>query len=223
VAHLTPEEIESLITSHEGYARKLARKAISRYPPNVTVDDLEAEALEALRRAAERFDPERGAKFSTFIYRRIHGSFKDAARKYKWFPEPAAETTFEPRAHEYMEAVETSGEPAPLTAAERRSRIANLGTAIATVYMVSLGSVKTEPGDNAGAELEQRTVVANLLAKLEQGCQELIRRRFFDDATLEEIAAEQNVLRPAILKRVRKCIDRLRHLFFAQPETAAAR
>ena len=222
MAQLTPEEIEALIISHEEYARKLARAAIADYPPNVTVEDLEAEALEALRRAAHRFDPERGVKFSTYIYRRIKFSFIDAARRNKWFGPRKATQIFEAAAIEYVEAVETTDRPAPVTTPERRKVIADLGAGIAAIYQVSIDSLKTEPGDDAGAQLEKRALIGNLVAKLEQDCQDLIRRRFYDGATLDEIAAEHNVLRPAILKRVRKCIDRLRDLFFRAPETAAA-
>ena len=63
-----------LVENHLPLVRHLAARMIHRLRPYVEVDDLVAVGTEALLRAAERFDPDRGVSFGTFAYLRVRGA-----------------------------------------------------------------------------------------------------------------------------------------------------
>jgi RNA polymerase sigma factor FliA len=73
-------EREALIASGMKYARHLATKLSQELPPSVPLDDLLSAAHLGLVDAARRFDPERGAQFTTFAHYRIRGAILDHVR-----------------------------------------------------------------------------------------------------------------------------------------------
>ncbi len=54
--------------------------------PMYELEDLAQMGFRGLVQAAERFDPARGVKFSSFAYRRIRGAIIDEIRKRDWVP-----------------------------------------------------------------------------------------------------------------------------------------
>ncbi len=50
------------------------------------VEDLAMCGVLGLLEAIDRYDPELGAPFTSFAYRRIHGAMLDAARRTRWLP-----------------------------------------------------------------------------------------------------------------------------------------
>ena len=73
--------MNDLVISHLSLAAALGAKC-GRMP----VEDAQQEAVLALYRAAEKYKPERGAKFSTFAYNVIHNHLLDAAVIYSPLP-----------------------------------------------------------------------------------------------------------------------------------------
>ncbi len=63
-----------LVESHLPLVRHLASRMSVRARPYLELDDLVAVGVEALLRAAQRFDPERGVPFGTFAYLRVRGA-----------------------------------------------------------------------------------------------------------------------------------------------------
>jgi len=63
-----------LVESHLPLVRHIAARMINRAHPYLEMDDLVAVGVEALLRAAERFDPDRGVAFGTFAYLRVRGA-----------------------------------------------------------------------------------------------------------------------------------------------------
>lgn len=55
--------------------------SVARHFPWCELEDLEQAALEALVKAAQRFDPARGAPFAAFVHLRIRGAVFDEARR----------------------------------------------------------------------------------------------------------------------------------------------
>jgi RNA polymerase sigma factor FliA len=73
--------VEELIENHLGYAHAIAAEFLSRYPPNITRDDLESAAELGLVQAAHRYDPLKCVSFPTFAYYRVRGAIFDEVRK----------------------------------------------------------------------------------------------------------------------------------------------
>ncbi|MCU4183111.1 sigma-70 family RNA polymerase sigma factor [Acidiferrimicrobium sp. IK] len=88
---LSAEET-SLVESHLTLARAMARRYVNR---GAEFDDLEQVAMLALIGAARRFDPSRGAAFSTYAITCIVGELKRHFRDHLWglrVPRSAQET-----------------------------------------------------------------------------------------------------------------------------------
>jgi RNA polymerase sigma factor for flagellar operon FliA len=75
------ERRDQLIVEHLPLVRHLVGKMAAELPPGVDVDNLESAGVLGLVEAAHRFDPERGAQFKTYAYRRIRGAVLDELRR----------------------------------------------------------------------------------------------------------------------------------------------
>jgi RNA polymerase sigma factor for flagellar operon FliA len=75
-------EQQKLVVDFMPFAEALAGRYFrEKKPVGVDVEDLQACAYLGLCRAATRFDPARGLKFSTYAYHRVLGAIRDAARE----------------------------------------------------------------------------------------------------------------------------------------------
>lgn len=81
MATLTPAERDALIREHVPYAQRIAEHVARDLPRWVPFGDLLSAAHEGLLNAADRFDPDRGAAFTTFAYYRIRGAVYDSVRR----------------------------------------------------------------------------------------------------------------------------------------------
>ena len=64
--------------------RAIAHKISRKLPRNLELDDLIAYGMVGLVEASQRFDPEGGARFSSYSYYRIQGAIYDGLRKVGW-------------------------------------------------------------------------------------------------------------------------------------------
>jgi RNA polymerase sigma factor for flagellar operon FliA len=78
---LSVPERDALLQKHLGFVQRLARALARDLPSSVTIEDLVSAGNVGLLAAAERFDPTRGASFTTFAYYRVRGSMYDAVRQ----------------------------------------------------------------------------------------------------------------------------------------------
>jgi RNA polymerase sigma factor for flagellar operon FliA len=88
-----------LVDIHLPLVRRVASRMVQRARPYLEPDDLIAIGVEAVLRAADRYDPDRGVSFSTFAYLRVRGAMMEgigavgplsrgAVRKRRGRPEP---------------------------------------------------------------------------------------------------------------------------------------
>jgi RNA polymerase sigma factor for flagellar operon FliA len=76
-----PKRRDDLIHDHLHLVRTIARRVRRELDGRHDLDDLEGHGMEGLIQAAERFDPRRGVRFSTFAGYRIRGAMYDAVRQ----------------------------------------------------------------------------------------------------------------------------------------------
>lgn len=74
------QAVEDLVTENVGLARYAARKMSKQL--RITYDEAYSDALVGLWQAAQRYDPDRGVKFSTFAAKRINGEIVDRYRSW---------------------------------------------------------------------------------------------------------------------------------------------
>jgi len=63
-----------------------AQRLLPRHCPQISLEDLEGEGYVALVSAADRFDPARGVRFSTFAIAMIRGRILEYLREQDWMP-----------------------------------------------------------------------------------------------------------------------------------------
>jgi len=75
---------ECLVESFYPQIKILARRLVMRLPANVMVEDLIDAGALGLMDAADKFDPSRGVRFSTYAEYRIRGAMLDEIRAMDW-------------------------------------------------------------------------------------------------------------------------------------------
>lgn len=80
------EKREQLIVDHLALVKYLAQRIATRLPASVEVNDLVSAGIIGLIDAVEKFDPDRGIKFTTYARRRICGAILDDLRSLDWAP-----------------------------------------------------------------------------------------------------------------------------------------
>ncbi len=111
---------------YRGMVEALAWVAHQQCDRRVPVEDLAAYGLLGLVEAAERFDPTRGVKFTTFAYPRVRGAILDGLAEMA----PLLERSVAPADLDAQAgpppSAEAASPPARLAAAEARARVAML-------------------------------------------------------------------------------------------------
>lgn len=199
---------DELIMEHVGLARALAHRYANR---GEAVEDLQQVAMVGLLKSVERFEPERGLAFSTFATPTITGEIKRHFRDRAWairvprslqelgqrVTRATAEMTGtlgrSPTVDEIAEAVGADVESVLEALEANRSYSAESldaerGDGLATGYDVSLST--TEPGYEA---IEHRALVTDLLGRLPEREQTIVRLRFEEGLTQSQIAARMGI------------------------------
>lgn len=75
-----------IVLRYEGLVKSMAQQIRGVYSSFAQVDDVVNEGILTLLAAIDKFDPEKGVKFETYVAKRIRGMIVDMARKQDWLP-----------------------------------------------------------------------------------------------------------------------------------------
>ena len=75
-----------LVLRYEGLIKSAALQIRGVYSSFAQVDDIVSEGILTLLSAIDKYDPEKGIKFETYVAKRIRGMVIDMARKQDWLP-----------------------------------------------------------------------------------------------------------------------------------------
>jgi len=75
-----------LVMRYEGLIKNAALQIRGVYSSFAQVDDIVSEGILTLLNSIDKFDPEKGIKFETYVAKRIRGMVIDLARKQDWLP-----------------------------------------------------------------------------------------------------------------------------------------
>jgi RNA polymerase sigma-B factor len=212
-----------LLESYEGFARSLAVKFRHRE----SLDDLMQVARIGLLHAIDRFDPALGRPFPLFARITVTGELKRHLRDKTWsmrVPRSLQEDYLNVmRAVDELTA-EYSDSPAMDAVAARTGM--NVDRVIEAMELrvsqralsidapVAPGS--DEPAMDLGVDergfesLENRDLIAGLLARLPERDRRIIELRFLDEMTQSEIAAEIGVSQMCVSRVLARTLGRLR-------------
>jgi RNA polymerase sigma-B factor len=217
---------DKLVAAHIGLAHQLARRFANRGEPH---DDLVQVASIALIKALDRYDPERGVRFSTFAVKCIIGELKRHFRDRGWAvkaPRRVQELYLE-LGHEIDRLVQELG---------RAPTIPELAAASGTTEAAVLEAIEAGRGyrsssldapdqegqplvDHLGSDdgdllsVENRSVLTSALAQLGARDQLVVRLRFVDGLTQSEIATRLGVSQMQVSRLLAASLERMRASF----------
>lgn len=215
---------DQLVAENLRLALHLARRFSNR---GVSLDDLEQVASLGLLRAIDRFDPERGLEFSTFATPTILGELKRHFRDKGWsvrVPRRVQElhirlnTIVADLTHQLGRSP-TIGELATAARASEEEVLEAMEAAQA-YRSHSIDGPASPHADNGQAHLgfddlglfqaENRVLVDELLAHLAPREQLLLRLRFYEEMTQQQIADRLGVSQMHVSRLLARCLDDLR-------------
>jgi RNA polymerase sigma factor FliA len=209
-----------LIEDHLSYVRALASQLRKEISSLVDPEDLVAYGSKGLVEAAERFDPTRGASFTTFAYYRIRGAMVDGLRLSGWLPRRSA-ARFAVAADEYLANL-SERTPERVPAAAAVDPVADLGQTlddVATIFIAALQGSEADEGIDAAQALEeqeQRRAVRRALTRLPDKERRMIELHYFEDQSLQDAGKALGLSKSwssrLHARAVRLLSDELRHL-----------
>lgn len=200
----TPERrtlVDALIEANVGVARSIASRYRNR---GIDLDDLEQVALLGLTKAARRFDPDAGHDFLSFAIPTMRGEIRRHFRDAGWMIRP-------PRRIQELQAriagaqdalaARLGRSPRPTeVAAHLGEELSDVEEALATDGCFTPASLDSPTVDGSSpladllagedghlASAEARVVLAPAVRRLSQRDQHVVRLRFFDGRTQQEI------------------------------------
>lgn len=81
-----PELKWPVVLRYVGLIKSVARQVCGIYSNFAQLDDIVNEGVIALMGAVDKYDPEKGTKFETYVTKRIRGMVIDLARREDWMP-----------------------------------------------------------------------------------------------------------------------------------------
>lgn len=233
---MTPDDASSgaapnrdvLVEEHLGFAHALARRYTRR---GIALEDLEQVAAMALVKAADRYDPDRGVKFTSFAAPTIIGELKRHFRDKGWavqVPRRLQELSLEvgklsaelnqslgraPTVAELAQEVGTDEEE--VLEALELSGVAYKGASLDQPVgggddeMLTLAD-QLQAEDTPEETATVRTTLRTLLRTLPARERRILELRFFDDMTQSEIADDVGLSQMHVSRLIRQSLDRLR-------------
>lgn len=214
-----------LIEAHRHVAERVARRFPNRSLP---WDDVFQVAQLGLLKAVERFDPDRGFKFSTFAEPTISGELKRHFRDHLW------DVRVPRRAHDLQQSVKRISEELTheLDRAPTISEIADRLDVLPDDVMMAMeadsarraASLSAPVGDSEGASLSDqlgaadptleraadRVTLVDLVSQLPEREREMIRLRFEHNLSQSEIGERLGVSQMHVSRLLRRTLTDLR-------------
>ncbi len=215
-----------LVERHMGLAAHIAQ----RYGRGGRLDDdLRQVAMIGLVKAVDRFDPEYGASFSAFAGRTIEGELKRHFRDKSWtvkVPRSAKELhLLVRRAAAELEQTRGSSPSVDEIADHLQIDRDDVLRGLAASAASSVGTIDAGmDGDDAGVDRqsvlaaedrsfehsENQQIVAELLEELAPREREIVRLRFFEEKSQQEIADAVGVSQMHVSRLLKKSFRRMR-------------
>jgi RNA polymerase sigma-B factor len=208
----------------------LARWLTTRYAARASREDIFQVACLGLLEAIDRFDPARRCAFASFAIPTITGEIKHYLRDKAWIVRmPRAQHDLGLKAESTTERLEdTRGREPPLSrlASELNSNTEDVAAALAAMSACRVASLDSgwedacDDGDTLGSHLgivdagygvvEQRALLRELLNILPQREREIVRLRFEEDLTQQQIGERVGVSQMQVSRLLRRCMKKLR-------------
>jgi RNA polymerase sigma factor for flagellar operon FliA len=221
------ERVHKLVEDHLELSRRAAAMIYPRVRDYLEFEELVSLANAGLTEAASRFDPSRGASFTTFAWYRVHGAILDGLRRATNLPRRTwAKLVALRAASDYLEnrgereaAATRQGGPAPAGPAALTA-IRDAMSAIRTMYVTSLEALREDHGFDPGGEtpaIGERLDTDRLGARLREAIErlpererELVKKHYWEGKNLLEAGAELGISKSWASRLHAQAVERLR-------------
>lgn len=214
---------DSLVEAHQGYVRALALEIMRGLPAKIELDELIGYGHIGLVEAAERFDPKRGASFTTFAYYRIRGAIFDGLREMGYLSRSAYDSQrarFAARATDLMQtaADDASAHTALSTNIEDDIiAIRNLIDELIPAYLLSMSSEMileipdSQPSDALRTEQSELCRFAiEAMRALPDDDRQLLEALYVKHTNAKDYAEQVGLSKPWVSRLHTRAIKRLR-------------
>ena len=198
---------DELIQDGQPLVHSLATQIYRNLPVRADLNDLIAYGEVGLAEAARDFDPEKGARFTTFAYYRVRGAIYDGISKMSWTSRVRYRRyRYQQMSNEVLAENADEAESGEATSLETDAAwLRNTTEKLAVVYLASQQGSEDDASDND--VFEDRTApAATIVANREVGQRlheavdalpnqtaQLIRTIYFEGATLQEAATRLGI------------------------------
>jgi len=228
------ELTRQLIETNASVARSMASRYRNR---GIDLDDLEQVALLGLTKAAQRFDPAAGHDFLSFAVPTVRGELRRHFRDAGWTVRPPRRVQdLQARISAAQDQLESrlGRSPRPSELAEHLDAplpdvveaLAADGCFTPTSLDASVADGSSSLGDLLGGEdrglahVEARVMLGPLLRELSRRDQLVLRLRFYDGQTQQEIAEEVGLTQAQVSRVLARIIAGLRAELVEHPPAA---
>jgi RNA polymerase sigma-B factor len=231
------EILDRVVLMNMGVARTIAHRYGERGVPR---DDLEQVAYLALTRAVRQFDPSLHHDFLSYAVPTVRGEIRKYFRDLGWFVRPPRRVQeTQSRVVAARDSLSTAG-GRPVTAAEIAEELGEdvqtVEEALAAQGCFTPTSLDLPVHDGASATLgdeltdsaveglgaaEARVVLAPLVRRLCERDRRIVRLRFFEDRTQQEIAEEIGVTQMQVSRLLARILRDLRRMLDADQQAAS--
>lgn len=210
-----------IVEQHTPLVWSIAKQVKKTLSPRIEIDDLVGYGMAGLLEAAERFDPNHGANFSTFGYYRIRGAIYDGLRSMGWLSRSEYQKTRQgERANNLMES--HASREASLTRDGRSTNehvdeLASQVSQLVTIFVTSLEALSDTEFEDPNArkqdavleEKQSKKVLHEAIANLPKEDKELLRLYYFEDLSLEEVGMRIGLSKSWTCRRHSQVIQKL--------------
>lgn len=199
MAHTTDiNQANVLVAGCQGLVRNIAWKICQKLPRSVELDELIAYGQVGLIEAANKFEADRGIRFTTFAYYRIRGAIFDGLSEMSWFTaRDYHKGRYERLAADLLESDAENYDDASDNAADNAQWLTGVSTRLAVVSMMASAmgpdAASSEATDRSEPRPEDGLIGDELVEALHQSVRQLpeqqrslIELAYFEGLTLKE-------------------------------------
>jgi RNA polymerase sigma factor for flagellar operon FliA len=220
-----------LVMRYEKLIKSVALQVRGVYSSFAQVEDIIDEGILTLLTAIDKYDPDKGVKFETYVAKRIRGMVVDLARKQDWLPRNIRQ-----RAREIDQAVTNLGNDlgrspteeevadylgVPLEKYQKDTANVSLSNILSLDALMDAGNaegyrleIASEPGDGQPEvvfqERELQSVLAEGVRQLRKNEQVVLSLYYEKNLPMKEIAHVMDVSKPRVSQIHARALQKLR-------------
>ena len=216
-----PSDANQLISEGQGLVRSIALGIHRSLPVPMDLDDLIAYGQLGLAEAAQAFDPDAGARFTTFAYYRVRGAIYDGVSKMTWTSRARLRRfRFQQMADEVLASEQAEAQSSSDSSRDDMDWLGRVTERLAVVFLAtgsddSVNQSMSEAVDQAPspsraiADRELQQSLRKIVADLPADARRLINLIYFDGFTLTQAADRAGISKSWASRLHAKSLDQL--------------